>query len=68
MTIFKQCLVIDANLWDWLDTIHDIHKEITHSYSSFIISDCYQLSFINVPYCLQCFDAAGWAAGRASGL
>ena len=20
------------------------------------------------PYCLQCFDAVGWAAGRASGL
>ena len=21
-----------------------------------------------VPHCLQCFDAVGWAAGRASGL
>jgi len=22
----------------------------------------------SVVYCLQCFDAVGWAAGRASGL
>jgi len=24
--------------------------------------------FTNTKYCLHCFDAVGWAAGRASGL
>jgi len=23
---------------------------------------------LGTPYCLQCFDAVGWATGRASGL
>ena len=26
------------------------------------------LKFIETVFCLQCFDAVGWAAGRASGL
>ena len=29
--------------------------------------DYYLYSFL-YRYCLQCFDAVGWAAGRASGL
>ena len=24
--------------------------------------------FVNETFCLQCYDAVGWAAGRASGL
>ena len=35
----------------------------THSYYFF----CYLLLF-GLPLTLQCFDAVGWAAGRASGL
>jgi len=28
----------------------------------------YQLLALRCASCLQCFDAVGWAAGRASGL
>jgi len=28
----------------------------------------YRLLLLLLPHCLQCFDAVGWAAGRASGL
>ena len=37
-----------------------------------VIFDCiFNLNFLSVVFltiCLQCFDAVGWAAGRASGL
>ena len=29
---------------------------------------CCFFFFVFVRFCLQCFDAVGWAAGRASGL
>jgi len=45
------------------------HNQLVQAYtcnkkgngSPYSITDCY-------PTCLQCFDAVGWAAGRASGL
>ena len=37
--------------------------------SSNIKLDCFLLFLLLIVfYCLQCFDAVGWAAGRASGL
>ena len=39
---------------------------------SFLSLDLFSLTFKNILltilFCLQCFDAVGWAAGRASGL
>ena len=32
------------------------------------ITVCLFASFVLLSLCLQCFDAVGWAAGRASGL
>ena len=29
---------------------------------------CFVISSVSFILCLQCFDAVGWAAGRASGL
>ena len=28
----------------------------------------FSMKYIHSLFCLQCFDAVGWAAGRASGL
>jgi len=38
-----------------------VHHSPSYSFHLFIC-------FFNTPGCLQCFDAVGWAAGRASGL
>ena len=32
------------------------------------VAHCYRYSMVFLYVCLQCFDAVGWAAGRASGL
>jgi len=33
------------------------------------LADLAEVIFVGLPsFCLQCFDAVGWAAGRASGL
>ena len=34
----------------------------------FFVNDFFVLLFSFSFFCLQCFDAVGWAAGRASGL
>ena len=39
----------------------------SRSYLKKYTSDLHQ-TFVHVAYGLQCFDAVGWAAGRASGL
>ena len=33
-----------------------------------VIEECFCVCFELFSLCLQCFDAVGWAAGRASGL
>ena len=35
---------------------------------SAVVFHVFMLFHVFVFYCLQCFDAVGWAAGRASGL
>ena len=39
----------------------DFRQMFRHVAGAFQVTDCMQ-------YSLQCFDAVGWAAGRASGL
>jgi len=38
-----------------------------YSIFSLMLIDCFALTVYQL-LCLQCFDAVGWAAGRASGL
>ena len=48
----------------------DIHNETFHSGTVVIccLNSLRLLFTYMFVYCLQCFDAVGWAAGRASGL
>jgi len=39
-----------------------------HSADFIDVDDVYLYRIYIYIYCLQCFDAVGWAAGRASGL
>jgi len=46
------------------------HQHSTYSYTALAdFEPCYRLFLsTTATNCLQCFDAVGWAAGRASGL
>ena len=45
-----------------------LKKTFTESGTVFQWADVFSVTQSAVSVCLQCFDAVGWAAGRASGL
>jgi len=59
-------------LLKWVDgPIELLPLRITELWSKdriHLLHFCCMHIFVNYKKCLQCFDAVGWAAGRASGL
>jgi len=60
--------VIDSNT-HWLALSLSSHLFPDFIYLFIFHIFCWEFPVIVIAdYCLQCFDAVGWAAGRASGL
>jgi len=55
--------------WGWsLQSVTALLNAADHSVYLFTLAHCIASQLYLYYFCLQCFDAVGWAAGRASGL
>ena len=51
-----------------LVVVHQANLHSTHTYTQHHVNIDFVYFVLRINRCLQCFDAVGWAAGRASGL
>jgi len=60
LSVYHTCIIVLESL------IRNIYEKITAFVAQFWIVQ--RVTKVQCFDCLQCFDAVGWAAGRASGL
>jgi len=77
MAVADLCVLVSGMITEWVEALFDITFKASVDVSSLLVLDLtlmvvvcnvyYRLSSLQCSS-LQCFDAFGWAAGRASGL